>query len=129
MTEDDVTRGLTQSNVLTGKPFEPVEQPVVHRVRRRHPPDRCGRRAPSCGSSTTTTSASTTGTPTTASRRTRSPRPAAEPVFELHNLTVDPEERHNRAGDAPAEQSQLTSILDAQRDEKRLVPSLRNLVR
>ena len=22
--------------------------------------------------------------------------PAAEPVFEMHNLTADPEERHNR---------------------------------
>ncbi len=25
--------------------------------------------------------------------------PAAEPVFELHNLSADPQERHNRAGD------------------------------
>ena len=25
--------------------------------------------------------------------------PAAEPVFELHNLTRDPEERHNRVAD------------------------------
>ena len=34
---------------------------------------------------------------------TRSPRPAAEPACELHNLTADPEERRNRAadGDAP----------------------------
>ena len=52
--------------------------------------------------------------------------PAAEPVFELHNLTTDPEERTNRVGDSSAALSELTSILDAQRDVKRLVPSLRN---
>ena len=47
-------------------------------------------------------------------------------MCELHNLTADPEERHNRAGDAPDELSRLQSILATQRDEKRLVPSLRN---
>ena len=52
--------------------------------------------------------------------------PAAEPVFEMHNLTADPEERHNRVADAAHELSQLQSILTSQRDEKRLVPSLRN---
>ena len=44
----------------------------------------------------------------------------------MHNLTADPEERHNRAGDATDELSQLQSVLGAQRDAKRLVPSLRN---
>ena len=53
---------------------------------------------------------------------------AAEPVFEMHNLTVDPEERHNRVGDATAELSQLQSILASQRDEKRLLPRHRNPV-
>ncbi len=52
--------------------------------------------------------------------------PAAEPVFEMHNLTADPEERHNRVADAANELNQLQSILTSQRDEKRLVPSLRN---
>ena len=44
----------------------------------------------------------------------------------MHNLTADPEERHNRVADAADELSQLQSILTSQRDEKRLVPSLRN---
>src|SRR5215204_2925648 len=53
------------------------------------------------GNSTTTTNASTTGTRPAASRRTRTPGPAAEPIFEMHNLTADPEKRHNSANDAP----------------------------
>ena len=51
---------------------------------------------------------------------------AAEPEWELHNLTVDPEERHNRAGDDPATVSSMTSVLEAERDLKRLLPKLRN---
>jgi len=54
--------------------------------------------------------------------------PAADPIFELHNLTADPEERHNRAGDANGVLSQLTSILDSQREAKRLLPLHRNPV-
>ncbi len=52
--------------------------------------------------------------------------PAAEPLFELHNLTADPEERHNRAGDAPAALRRLQSVLDDEREAKRLLPALRN---
>jgi hypothetical protein len=44
----------------------------------------------------------------------------------MHNLTTDPEERRNRVADATSELSKLQSVLAAQRDEKRLVPSLRN---
>jgi hypothetical protein len=51
---------------------------------------------------------------------------AAEPEWELHNLTVDPEERHNQLGDAPGTLSTMKSVLDAQREAKRLIPSLRN---
>ena len=52
--------------------------------------------------------------------------PAAEPVFEMHNLTVDPEERQNCLAEAPDALSQLRAILDAQRDAKRLLPTHRN---
>jgi arylsulfatase A-like enzyme len=52
--------------------------------------------------------------------------PPADPFFELHNLTLDPEERQNRAGDDPAALSQLTSVLESERDVKRLLPSHRN---
>ena len=52
--------------------------------------------------------------------------PAAASAFELHNLTTDPEERHNRAGDAPDVFGNLQGVLEAQRDAKRRVPHLRN---
>ncbi len=54
--------------------------------------------------------------------------PAAEPAFELHNLTADPEERHNRADDAHEALHQMQAVLDAQRDAKRKLPRLRNPV-
>jgi hypothetical protein len=46
--------------------------------------------------------------------------PAAEPIFELRNLTADPEERHNRVSDDRDALSQLTTVLDTQREAKRL---------
>jgi hypothetical protein len=53
--------------------------------------------------------------------------PAAEPAWELHNLSSDPEERQNRTdGDADAF-SQMRSVLETQHEEKRLLPTfLRN---
>ena len=89
-------------------------------------PDRSTAAPPSCGSSTTTTSASTSGTPLRASRPNPFLGPAAEPVWELHNLTADPEERHNLAADDPEVASQMQSVLEAERDAKRRIPSLRN---
>ncbi len=125
MTEDAVSSGLTKANILTGKPFEAVAQP-------------------SCiESMITTLPTGSDGAPElwklnhyyerldewNADHGIK-PNPfagrAADPVFELHNLTRDPEERHNRVGDAATELSQLQSVLDAQRDEKRLLPALRN---
>jgi hypothetical protein len=52
--------------------------------------------------------------------------PAAEPAWELHNLSTDPEERHNLAEEVTDAHSKMHAVLEAQRDEKRLVPSLRN---
>ena len=52
--------------------------------------------------------------------------PAAEPEWELHNLTADPEERHNRATDSPSTVSTMQSVLETERDAKRLIPALRN---
>lgn len=51
---------------------------------------------------------------------------AAEPEWELHNLTVDPEERHNLAFDDYAALSSMRSVLETERDTKRLIPKLRN---
>jgi arylsulfatase A-like enzyme len=127
MTEDDISRGLNETNLLTGKPFEPVAFPS--RVE------------------------SVIATLPTGKDRSEElwklnhyyerlddwnadhgiPKnpfvgPAADSIFELHNLTADPEERHNGAGDNPDALSQLSSILDAEREAKRLLPVHRNPV-
>jgi hypothetical protein len=46
----------------------------------------------------------------------------------LHNLTSDPEERRNRAGDADAADvlRDLQGVLDEQREAKRRLPQMRN---
>jgi arylsulfatase A-like enzyme len=46
--------------------------------------------------------------------------------WELHNLTADPEERHNRARDAKSVLSSMKSVLDEERDAKRRIPLLRD---
>jgi hypothetical protein len=51
---------------------------------------------------------------------------AADPIFEMHNLEADPEERRNLADDDKESLGRLRSLLDAQRDEKRLLPRHRN---
>jgi arylsulfatase A-like enzyme len=52
--------------------------------------------------------------------------PAADPLYELHNLTQDPEERINLADGQPETLSLMQSVLDVQREAKRLLPNLRN---
>ena len=48
--------------------------------------------------------------------------PAAEPAWELHNLTADPEERRNLSQDAGDVISEMRAVLEQQRDAKRLLP-------
>jgi arylsulfatase A-like enzyme len=43
---------------------------------------------------------------------------AAEPEWELHNLTADPEERKNLAHDAPPTLSNLKSVIESERYAK-----------
>jgi hypothetical protein len=50
----------------------------------------------------------------------------AESDWELHNLTADPEERHNRASEAAGALSSMKSVLESERDAKRRIPQLRN---
>ncbi|MGD0394790.1 MAG: sulfatase-like hydrolase/transferase [Acidimicrobiales bacterium] len=125
MTEDNVTMGSTQVNIVNGKPFEAL-------------------RAATSIESVITTLPTGEGDGNElwklnhyyerlddwyeAKGMARNPflGPAAEPLFELHNITADPEERRNRVSDAPRELSQMLSVLDSQRDEKRRIPSLRN---
>ncbi len=52
--------------------------------------------------------------------------PAAEPDWELHNLTSDPEERRNRISDDPVAASSMKSVLESERENKRRIPKLRN---
>jgi hypothetical protein len=46
-----------------------------------------------------------------------------EDAWELHNLTTDPEERHNRAATDADVTGRMRTVLESQRDEKRLLPS------
>jgi len=125
MTEDDVTRGVTQVNILDGKPFDPVAPPI--------------------NIESVITSLPTGGGGAQElwklnhyyerldewyAGRGVAPNPflgpAAEPEWELHNLTADPEERNNRAVDHSVALSSMRSVLESERDAKRLIPALRN---
>jgi hypothetical protein len=125
MTEDNPSKGSSQVNIITGDPFEAVGTPcsiesVIATLptggggdgemwKLNHYYERLDEWYAAKGFATNPFVG-----------------PAAEPLFELHNLTVDPEERHNRVGEAPEVLSRMTSTLEAERDGKRRVPSLRN---
>ncbi|MGO8826921.1 MAG: sulfatase, partial [Acidimicrobiales bacterium] len=125
MTEDDVTRGLTETNILTGAPFDPVTPPIniesalttlptgdggaAELWKLNHYYERLDEWNAAHGVPANPFAA-----------------PAAEPLFELHNLSTDPEERRNRAGDDTENLGRLRSLLESQRDEKRLLPAHRN---
>jgi arylsulfatase A-like enzyme len=125
MTEDDVTRGVTQVNILNGKPFESIAPPVnIESVIAPLPTGEGGERELwklNHYYERLDDWYAAQGLPTNPFLA-----PAAEPEWELHNLTVDPEERHNRASDDPETVSTMRSVLAAERDTKRLIPHLRN---
>jgi arylsulfatase A-like enzyme len=125
MTEDDVTRGMSQVNILNGTPFDPVPHPT------------------SIESVLATLPTGADGAPELWKLNHYYERldewnaahgiapnpflgPAAEPTWELHNLTADPEERHNVSDAEAGVRAQMTTVLESERDAKRLVPSLRN---
>jgi arylsulfatase A-like enzyme len=127
MTEDEITRGLRTTNLFTKEAFEPVGEPAkVESVvaslptgadgtselwKLNHYYERLDDWRAAHGYA---------GNPFAA--------PAAEEQWELHNLTVDPEERDDRAADrdATSSLSRLRSVLEAEREAKRLVPLHRN---
>ncbi|HVT42189.1 MAG TPA: sulfatase-like hydrolase/transferase, partial [Acidimicrobiales bacterium] len=127
MTEDDVSRGLSQTSVISGEPFESAPGPAkVESViaslpgsdggpgelwKLNHYYDRLDEWNAAHGI------AANPFAP-----------PPAEPFFELHNLIRDPEERQNLAanGSPPPELSQLQGLLESQREAKRLLPLHRN---
>lgn len=131
MTEDQVSRGLTQGNVLTGEPFEPLRPPAsIESVITTLPTGPAG--APELWKlnhyyerlddwyAERGIAAPTPGIADPASGGAA--QPAAEPQWELHNLSVDPEERHNLAGDADDTRQAMQQVLAAERDRKRLLP-------
>ena len=98
MTEDDVTRGVTQVNILNGTPFEPVSPPVnIESVIATLPTGEGG------AQELWKLNHYYERLDDWYKAQGVAPNPflpaAAEPQWELHNLTVDPEERHNRATD------------------------------
>ncbi len=126
MTEDDVTRGTTEVNILTGAAFDPVAPPI------------------NIESVLATLPTGAHGSPELWKLNHYYERlddwykaqgvapnpflgPAAEPDWELHNLTADPEERHNRASSDAAVASSMRSVLESERDAKRRIPMLRNV--
>ncbi len=125
LTEDDVTRGLDQQNILSGTPFDSVAPPgkiesVIATLptgvdgdgelwKLNHYYERLDQWYEDKGFAKNPFS-----------------DPAADPVFELHNLSTDPEERSNRTTDADGALSQMMGLLDSERDAKRLVPVHRN---
>lgn len=100
MTEDDFTRGLTQQNVLSGKPFAPV--PFPSRVESMIAPLPTGENgAEELWKLNHYYERLDEWNAAHGIPKDPSAGPPADPLFELHNLTADPEERHNRVGDAP----------------------------
>lgn len=125
MTEDQVLSGLSQANVLTGEPFDAIGAPssiesVVATLptgadgagelwKLNHYYERLDDWNAEHGLAADPFAA-----------------PAAPSELEVHNLTLDPEERRNVVRDAPEVVGRLRSILDEQREQKRLVPAIRN---
>ena len=125
MTEDNPSRGISQVNILSGQPFEPVAAPcniesvvaplatgpdgAVELWKLNHYYDRLD---------------------DWYAERGMPPNPFAppslEPTFELHNLTTDPEERANRAEHDASALAAMQAVLASERDAKRRVPALRN---
>jgi arylsulfatase A-like enzyme len=108
MTDDEVTRGATQQNVLTGERFDALDVPArIESVIATLPTGEAG--APELWKLNHYHDGDVHG---------------AAADWELHNLTVDPEERHNRAGDAAAAATltDLRELLDREREAKRLLP-------
>jgi arylsulfatase A-like enzyme len=125
MTEDDMSRGISAQNLLTGKAFAPVDSPCfIESTLATLPTGRDGsdelwklnhyyERLDDWDTDH--------GIP-----KNPFAGPAADPFFELHNLTTDPEERQNRAEMNAEALSQLQTVLDVQREAKRLLPAHRN---
>jgi len=113
MTEDDVSRGSHQINLFSGKPYGAVPEPSnIEAVITPLPTGSGG--APQLWK---LNHYYAPGDPATEPLT-----PGPEPVFELHNLSTDPEERHNQANEATEVLAQLQALLVAERHAKRRQP-------
>jgi arylsulfatase A-like enzyme len=127
MTEDDMSKGLSTQNLLTGKAYSPVDRPCF------------------IESAIATLPTGQDGTDqlwklnhyyerlddwNETHRIPKNPfaGPPADPIFEMHNLTVDPEDRQNRVDDDKEALAKLQSLLNRERDAKRRLPMHRNPV-
>ncbi len=125
MTEDDVTRGMTQVNILTGAGFDPVAPPTnIESVLATLPTGDGG--APELWKLNHYYDRLDDWYAAQGVAPNPFQGPAADPDWELHNLTTDPEERQNRAFDDPGAASRMKSVLETERDAKRRIPLLRN---
>ena len=125
MTEDDVTRGITQANVLTGAHYDPIAPPVfIESVVGSLPSGEGG--APELWKLNHYYERLDEWNAERGIAPNPFAGPAAESEWELHNLTTDPEERSNRTADAPTVLSKMKTLLETERDAKRRTPLLRN---
>jgi arylsulfatase A-like enzyme len=121
MTEDDVTRGLNQRNILTGEPFDAMDAPrYIESVLATLPTGTDGSlelwKLNHYHEGLAAWHADHGIAPSNGGRD-------ADPQWELHNLTADPEERHNLSGEALDAIGNMQTILETERDAKRLLPS------
>jgi arylsulfatase A-like enzyme len=113
MTEDDMSCGSNQINHFTGHPYEAVQQPSnIESVITPLPTGSGG--APQLWK---LNHYYAPGDPATEPLT-----PGPGPVFELHNLSTNPEERHNQANEATEVLAQLQALLVAERHAKRRQP-------
>jgi arylsulfatase A-like enzyme len=113
MTEDDVSRGSHQINLFSGHPYEAVQQPSnIESVITTLPS------GPGGAEEIWKLNHYYEQTPADVEELA----PGDGTVFELHNLSTDPEERHNQANEATEVLAQLQALLVAERHAKRRQP-------
>ena len=116
MTEDQISRGLRTKNRFTGEPFEPVAAAGQGRVGHRASHRRASLWKLNHYYDTLEQPGQTEAT---------------ESAWELHNLSADPEERTNLAGDSETAtvRAQLTTVLEQTRATARRTPQVVNPAR
>jgi arylsulfatase A-like enzyme len=125
MTEGDVSRGVTQVNILNGTPFDAVAPALnIESVIASLPTGDAGAaelwKLNHCYERLDAWYAEQGLAPNPFLA------PPAAPEYELHNLSTDPQERLNQVLDRSEVVAAMTAVLDAERDAKQRIPLLRN---